>query len=84
MHMYPAGLVGTLVLSLVGAERLSAAASPQAPTYGTVIGIVSDPTGARIPNAEVEVSGGALIGGPLVFLTDDLGKYRFWTLPAGS
>ena len=84
MRMYSAGLIASIALSLVSTERLAAGASPQGPTYGTIIGIVSDSTGAPIPNAEVEVAGGTLIGGPLVIMTDDLGKYRIWTLPAGS
>src|SRR5215472_15569705 len=47
-------------------------------------GTVKDPTGALVPNATVEISGPALIGGSRKVETDTAGAYRFAQLPPGD
>ncbi len=66
-----------LMLSLL----LAATAIAQE-TTGGLRGEVTDPSGAAIPNATVEVSGPALIR-PQSMQTDSVGTYSFLTLPPG-
>ena len=51
---------------------------------GTVIGAVSDETGAMLPGVTVEITGPALIGGPRVATTNEEGAYRFAQVPPGT
>ena len=51
-------------------------------TTGSLRGVVTDATGAVVPNAKVEVAGPALLGSPTV-TTDSAGTYAFLTLPSG-
>jgi len=51
-------------------------------TTGVIRGLVTDPTGAVVPNANVEVSGPALMRSQVV-QTDSTGNYSFQTLPPG-
>lgn len=51
--------------------------------YGSVVGTVTDPTGAAIPNARVKVTNEAT-GLTREALTNSLGLYRFPDLPAGD
>ncbi|HBY58395.1 MAG TPA: hypothetical protein DEH78_01145 [Solibacterales bacterium] len=51
-------------------------------TTGGIIGIVTDPSGAAIPNAKVEATSPALVGG-ISSTTDASGNYILPQLPAG-
>jgi len=51
-------------------------------TTGSIQGVVTDPSGAAVPNAKVEVSGPSLTQG-VTTTTDGTGNYRFPQLPAG-
>jgi hypothetical protein len=52
-------------------------------TTGAISGTVSDPSGAAVPNAKVEVSGVSLPR-PLVVLSDSTGAFQLGTIPAGT
>ncbi len=52
-------------------------------TTGGIRGTVTDPSGAAVPNARVEVSGPALVR-PLTVTTDTTGTYIFGALPPGE
>ena len=52
-------------------------------TTGSLIGTVTDETGAVLPGVTVTMSGETLIGGPQVETTDVSGQYRFERLPPG-
>jgi hypothetical protein len=52
-------------------------------TTGTLRGEVTDPTGAIIPDATVEISGPALMR-PQTMKTDSAGTFTFMTLPPGT
>jgi hypothetical protein len=52
-------------------------------TTGGVRGTVTDPSGAAVPNARVEISGSALVR-PLAVNTDTFGNYIFPALPPGE
>ncbi len=53
-------------------------------TTGSIVGTVTDETGAVLPGATVTLSGPTLIGGPRVQATDAAGAYRFDRLPPGT
>lgn len=53
-------------------------------TTGSIVGTVTDETGAVLPGTTVTLSGPALIGGPQVQAADAAGAYRFDRLPPGS
>src|ERR1022692_742554 len=52
-------------------------------TTGTVIGRVTDPSGAAVPNCQVELSGGTLSKG-VVVTTSVSGEYKFSSIPPGT
>src|SRR5437762_10185209 len=51
---------------------------------GSIVGIVTDASGAVLPGATVSLSGERLIGGPQAQVTDSTGAYRFDRLPPGT
>lgn len=51
---------------------------------GSLRGVVTDPTGAVLPGATVELTGEALIGGARAVTADQNGQYRFTALPPGA
>src|SRR5215831_10509546 len=53
----------------------------QNPVQSSLRGVVTDPSGARIPAATVELRGP---NGALTQITDEKGQYEFATLPAGK
>jgi carboxypeptidase family protein len=73
-------LVVILVLALCGAFSFSALAQE---TTGGLQGTVKDPSGAVVPNAQVVVTGTALVGKKEIE-TDASGYYRFANLPPGT
>src|SRR3954469_10907392 len=52
-------------------------------TWGAIRGAVTDPTGAGVPNARVELSGSSLPR-TLSAITDTVGAYQFLQVPAGT
>src|SRR6185312_9487264 len=52
-------------------------------TTAAVQGVVKDASSLGVPNASVELSGSALIGGVRKTTTDSAGGYRFAQLPPG-
>lgn len=73
------GLHATLLFLLLA---LGAGVMIAQQTDGSVIGTVSDSTGAVVPGATVELSGAALIR-PRTVISDDEGKFRFLGVPPG-
>lgn len=67
-------------LGILLAPGLPAAAQ----TTGSIVGTVTDETGAVLPGTTVTLSGPALIGGPQVQTADVAGAYRFDRLPPGT
>lgn len=53
-------------------------------TTGSMKGLVSDPDGKPVPGATVTISSPALIGGSRVDYTNELGVFRFPSLPVGA
>ena len=51
---------------------------------GSIVGVVTDSSGAVLPGATVSLSGERLIGGVQTQVTDTTGAYRFDRLPPGS
>ena len=74
--LHRAAAIIALLLALTGAGLAQE-------TTGTLRGQVTDPTGASIPNATVEVSGPTLMR-TLTVTTDTAGSYTFSTLPPGT
>jgi len=68
-----------LVVLSIGSGRLAA----QTQSTGDVAGVVSDPTGAVVPDAKVELKDNAK-GSTQDTKTDRNGGYRFYLLPPGS
>src|SRR6266540_1659856 len=52
-------------------------------TTGSIEGTVTDPSGAAVPHASVEISGSTLVR-PRTATTDSSGYYNFSQLPPGS
>ena len=61
-----------------------AAISASAQTGSSIVGVVTDSSGAVIPGAAVVVSGPALIGAPRQTTTDSGGRYRIVDLRPGT
>jgi hypothetical protein len=59
------------------------AASAQVQT-GSIVGAVSDSSGAMLPGVSVTLGGDRLIGGSQTMVTDTSGTYRFDRLPPGD
>jgi hypothetical protein len=78
MKTYRNGLV--LLLSLFMLLGFCAYAQE---TTGSIAGTVTDPTGATIPNAKIEVSGPALVR-LVTATTDTSGNYNINSIPAGQ
>ncbi len=59
--------------------------SPLAAQYGTgiILGTITDPSGAVIPGATVEVKNNAT-NETRTYVTDEMGNYRFTALPSGT
>src|SRR3974377_1429484 len=72
-----------MVLSLLVLLAVSSSFVMGQETSGTVAGRVLDPTGAAVPNAKVELSGGALPGA-LVGATNIAGEFLFPAVPVGT
>jgi outer membrane receptor protein involved in Fe transport len=72
--------IATLALSLVVLLGLCAFAQE---TTGSITGTVTDPTGAAIPNAKIEISGPAVVGVASIS-TDTSGAYTAGSIPAGQ
>jgi hypothetical protein len=53
-------------------------------TTGTMRGVVNDPDGKPVPGATVTITSPALIGGSKVAYTNELGVFRFPSLPVGT
>lgn len=53
-------------------------------TTGSIKGLVSDPEGKPVPGATVTISSPALIGGSRTDYTNELGVFRFPSLPVGA
>jgi hypothetical protein len=51
---------------------------------GSIVGSVTDSSGALLPGATVTLGGDRLIGGPQSVATDASGTYRFDRLPPGD
>lgn len=51
---------------------------------GTILGVVSDDSGAVMPGVTVTLTGEGLIGGPQSAVSDVTGSYRFDRLPPGT
>ena len=51
---------------------------------GSIVGLVTDSSGAVLPGVTISVSGARLIGGVQTFVTDASGTYRFDRLPPGD
>jgi hypothetical protein len=75
-------ILGRLVLG-IGVVLLGASASAQVQT-GSIVGAVSDTSGAVLPGVTVTLAGERLIGGAQTFVTDTNGAYRFDRLPPGD
>src|SRR5215210_6306392 len=73
------GVVVMCVLSLLAATTAGA----QVQT-GSIVGVVSDTSGAVLPGVTVSLSGERLIGGTKTFTTDVTGSYRFDRLSPGE
>ena len=76
------GFASVLGVSLALLVFLSGAMFAQE-TWGSVRGAVTDPSGAAVPNARVEISGGGLPS-PLVTTTDATGNYHFAQVPPAT
>ena len=55
-----------------------------AQTTGSIRGVVTDATEAVVPGATVTISSPALIGGTREAVTNELGVYRFPSVPSGT
>ena len=75
-------IVRRLVLSSL-CLLAATAASAQVQT-GSIVGFVSDSSGAVLPGVTVTLGGDRLIGGVQTFTTDASGAYRFDRLPPGN
>ena len=53
-------------------------------TTGSMHGTVNDPDGKPVPGATVTISSPALIGGSRTAYTNELGVFRFPSLPVGT
>jgi hypothetical protein len=75
-------IIRVLELSVLSLFLLCGAASAQE-TWGSVRGTVTDPSGAAVPGAQLELSGGALPRA-LTTSSDEAGAFRFAQTPIGS
>ena len=82
MSLVTRGRRGTILISLALLALCSSLLIGQE-TTGKVAGRVIDPSGAAVPNAKVELSGGALPSGYTV-TTTTAGEYTFSQVPIGS
>jgi hypothetical protein len=71
------------VLSCLLVLGTATVASAQVQT-GSIVGAVSDASGAMLPGVSVSIGGDRLIGGPQTQVTDSGGTYRFDRLPPGD
>src|SRR6476620_10511880 len=72
---FASGLVVSILFMLV------VSAFAQNPTQSSLRGIITDPSGARIPQATIELRGP---NGAQTQMTDANGQYEFAGLPAGK
>jgi hypothetical protein len=68
---------------LVFVSGLAAAIPAIAQTTGSLRGVVTDSTGGVLPGATVTITSAALIGSTRTAVTNELGVYRFPSLPVG-
>jgi Carboxypeptidase regulatory-like domain len=83
MARLPRRRLQSVVASLVVAFSLATSVSAQNVTSATILGKVTDETGALLPGVTVTVSGPALQVPQLVTVTDASGSYRILDLPVG-
>lgn len=74
-------LTGAALILLFACAGLSPLAAQE--TTGSISGTVLDASGAAVPNAKVEISGGAYAR-PIILITDMAGSYMAGQVPAGS
>src|SRR5690242_15438896 len=71
-----------LLLPIAGLAFVTAPTAVAQETWGSVRGTVTDASGAGVPNAQVELAGGALPRA-LTATTNTIGVYQFMQVPAG-
>jgi hypothetical protein len=76
-------LVRKILVVLLAILASGASLRAQTQDESSIVGVVTDATGALLPGARVTVTGTALIGGPRSAVADSTGAYRVWGLPAG-
>jgi outer membrane receptor protein involved in Fe transport len=75
----------TIIRTIVFATLLALAADATAQVQtGSIVGVVTDVSGAVLPGVTITVTGDRLIGGAQTFITDASGSYRFDRLPPGD
>ncbi len=72
----------SILLALLSSLAVGSVALAQ--TTGNIRGVVGDDTGAVLPGASVTISSEALIGGTQSTTTNNLGVYRFPSVPVGT
>jgi outer membrane receptor protein involved in Fe transport len=82
MHFRSRIAVGVLVLAILALIGLPAVSTAQS-SKGTLVGAVTDPTGAAVPGADVKVIS-AQYGAPREATTDGVGTYRLEDLQPGT
>jgi outer membrane receptor protein involved in Fe transport len=63
---------------------LTLSGTAQAQTTGDIRGTVTDATGAVLPGVTVTIASEALLGGSRTMVTNELGVYRFISVPIGT
>jgi hypothetical protein len=74
-------IIRTAVFGVLLVSAVEAAAQVQT---GSIVGLVTDTSGAVLPGVTITLSGERLIGGAQTFVTDVGGTYRFDRLPPGD
>jgi hypothetical protein len=80
MNLRSRPFLGWLVCILA----LTLAGTAQAQTTGDIRGTLTDSTGAVLPGASVTIYGDVLLGGSRSMVTNELGVYRFISVPIGT
>ncbi len=74
--------VRTVLVLLVALFALNGIALAQ--TTGNIRGVVTDETGGVLPGATVTITSEALIGGPRIVVTNEIGVFRFPSIAVGT